>query len=146
MNDLIDYAKSFLKTPYLWGGKNMLNGCDCSGLVSELLKSAGEISCHAEMNAQEIFDHYDKLGFHAGVASAGALAFYGESVTKIHHVVFCINPYQAIGADGGDGSCTSPEIAAQKGAFVKIRPVKSDRYRLDLVGFVKPRYSGIGLI
>lgn len=37
---IIDYAKKFLGTPYVWGGAGPL-GFDCSGLTSYVFKNAG---------------------------------------------------------------------------------------------------------
>ena len=38
---VLDYAYSFLGTPYRWGGDDPLTGIDCSGLALEVLKAAG---------------------------------------------------------------------------------------------------------
>ena len=41
-NSLVDSAKSFIGTPYVWGGESMTEGgMDCSGFVYNALKSAG---------------------------------------------------------------------------------------------------------
>ena len=43
-DDIVEYASSFasehgeIKTPYIWGGKNINVGVDCSGFVSEVYK------------------------------------------------------------------------------------------------------------
>ena len=38
---VIDYAKQFLGTPYVWGGTNLKSGVDCSGFVYSVYKNFG---------------------------------------------------------------------------------------------------------
>lgn len=40
-NDIAEYAKQFLGTPYAWGGDDLKNGIDCSGLVQQVFKNFG---------------------------------------------------------------------------------------------------------
>lgn len=141
MEHLIDYAKSFLGKPYIWGGEHPCIGFDCSGLVQEILKSAG-LDPQGDQTAQGLHDYFESSSTH-GVYAAGSLAFYGKSVTEITHVAFCIDPYRMIEAGGGDSSCVDTVSAVRKGAFVRMRLITA---RKDLVAILKPRYSTIGLI
>lgn len=141
MNELMQYAMSFLGVPYIWGGNNRLTGMDCSGLVCELLRSAGEIGSE-DLTAQGIYDKVHLTGSHQAYLP-GALAFFGESVTKITHVGMLVDKYRMIEAGGGGRECLTVADAAKRGAMVRIRPLKS---RKDLVAVIRPRYYQIGLM
>lgn len=39
--DIINFAKKFLGTPYVWGGNSLTGGVDCSGLVQQVYKNFG---------------------------------------------------------------------------------------------------------
>lgn len=39
--DIINFAKKFLGTPYVWGGNSLSGGVDCSGLVQQVYKNFG---------------------------------------------------------------------------------------------------------
>lgn len=40
-NDIVNYLKQFVGTPYVWGGNNLSSGIDCSGLVQQGFKNFG---------------------------------------------------------------------------------------------------------
>lgn len=136
------YALSFLGTHYKFGGNNKLEGLDCSGLVMELLKSTGEPLPQGDMSAQGLFDHFSTNG-EFNRYQIGALAFYGESATKVTHVAMLLDQYRMIEAGGGDRLTLSIDDAKAKGAIVRIRPVKR---RKDLIAIIRPKYATIGQI
>lgn len=39
--EIVNYAKQFIGTPYVWGGTNLNTGVDCSGFVYAVLKNFG---------------------------------------------------------------------------------------------------------
>lgn len=39
--DIINYAKKFLGTPYVWGGNSLTKGVDCSGFIQQVFKNFG---------------------------------------------------------------------------------------------------------
>lgn len=39
--DIVNYAKKFIGTPYVWGGNSLTGGIDCSGLVQQVYKNFG---------------------------------------------------------------------------------------------------------
>ncbi len=40
-NELVEFAKKFIGTPYAWGGNSLTEGIDCSGLVQQVYKHFG---------------------------------------------------------------------------------------------------------
>lgn len=142
MEIILAYALSFVGTPYIYGGKNPIRGLDCSGYVSEILKSTGVIGNSEVLSAQDIYDRL--YSQHASNSiSAGSVAFYGKDALHIDHVTFVINPYQAIGADGGNALCLTEADSIAQNAYVKVRLIK---YRPDFLFCLKPSYVSIGLI
>ena len=132
---LRDYAMSHLGQPYRWGGDDPLHGYDCSGLVLELLKSAGLVPNKFDTTAQGLYDRYRENCISA--PCFGALAFYG-SIHGITHVSFCLNGTECIEAGGGGSRMKTREDAAKNNAFIRIRPIK---YRNDVVGYSIPPYD-----
>ncbi len=37
--EIVDYGKQFIGTPYIWGGNDLKSGVDCSGLTKEIYKT-----------------------------------------------------------------------------------------------------------
>lgn len=141
MHHLVDYAKSFLGVPYLWGGETRLKGLDCSGLVQEILKAAG-IDPPGDQSAQALYNHFDKNSTW-NVTGAGSLVFYGVSPMKVTHVAFMIDKYLIIEAAGGGSDIVTLQDAVSKNAIVRMRPYD---YRSDRVAVLKPNYARIGII
>jgi cell wall-associated NlpC family hydrolase len=140
VNFTIDYAKSFLGTPYVFGGNNRLTGIDCSGFVCEVLRSAGVIGSE-DLSAQMLFDKFMETT-RMQVEKAGSIAFYGKDTAHITHVAFHIDRYRVIEAGGGDSTTHSFEDARARGAMVRMRPYK---YRKDYLCSLMPIYAAIGL-
>lgn len=132
---LIDYAKSHIGIPYSWGGENPVQGFDCSGFAQWILKSVG-MDPKGDQSAQALYDWSVKSLFEPN-RDGGALAFYGKDPLHIIHVAFLLNQYQIIEAGGGDHTCVSREVAAKKGACVRVRMIE---HRPDLVGIFMPNY------
>jgi cell wall-associated NlpC family hydrolase len=141
MDLLKAYAFSLIGIPYRWGGENPISGFDCSGLVQELLKSVG-LDPPGDQTAQALYDYFEKNGS-VNAWGLGALAFYGEDVTKIIHVAFCLDQYLMIEAGGGGSDTVSRDIADKRNAFVRMRPIK---YRKDFLYVIKPYYRTIGML
>ena len=138
---LCQYAMQFVGVPYKWGGATPMGGIDCSGLVQVILRGAG-MDPTGDQNAQALYNWLEQNGS-LGVYSAGSIAFFGESVTKITHVAFCLNEYQMIEAAGGGSKTHTVQDAIDQEAFVKMSIIKN---RKDLVAMIKPNYAKIGVI
>ena len=141
MDILKQYAMSFVGKPYRWGGNNPITSFDCSGLVNELLDSVG-LKPKGDYTAQMLFNYFDPIS-ERNSYKIGALAFYGESVTKINHVAFLLDNYRILEAGGGSSSTITVDDAAKQNAFIRIRLINR---RKDLVAVIRPRYSTIGVI
>lgn len=126
-------ALSMLNIPYKWGGKTPMGGLDCSGLVSILLKSAGLIKPNEELNAQGLYDKF--IDLHTSSPRLGSLCFYGNGISSVKHVVFCLDDHTAVGADNGGSTVDTLAEAIANQAFVKLLPIN---YRTDIVGIIFP--------
>lgn len=131
----IEYAKTLLGLPYIWGGSNPIEGFDCSGLVQEILASIG-FDPNGDQSAQGLY-WYFKTSKAAEIGGAGALYFYGKSVENITHVAFGIASGITIEAGGGDHTCVDRTSASKKNAFVRIRHYM---HRSDLIAVLMPNY------
>src|SRR5688500_2035206 len=133
---------SCLNKPYRWGGDNPLTGFDCSGFVQWGLKSVG-IDPPGDQSAQALYDHFRDTGNHSPRSLTGTLVFYGKDHKSITHVAVMLNAWQVIEAGGGGSDTTTLDIAAKKGACVRIRHIDA---RKDIVAKVKPDFSKVGLL
>jgi cell wall-associated NlpC family hydrolase len=82
-DNIISAAKSFLGTPYVWGGESMTEGgFDCSGFVYNALNKAG-IKVN-RLTAQGYFNTFKNNKCTKDVK--GALLFFGKSTSNITHI------------------------------------------------------------
>jgi hypothetical protein len=82
-NDIVEFAKKFLGTQYVWGGNSLTNGVDCSGLTQQIMKHFGIDIPRTT---------YDQIGEGKGVSikglRAGDLVFFdtNKNVKGADHV------------------------------------------------------------
>ena len=90
---LLETIKSFINSPYLWGGKTK-NGVDCSGLVQSIFKTLN-IILPRDSKEQSNFGVEIKEGY-----KLGDLAFFGENANKISHVGILVDNETIVHAYG----------------------------------------------
>jgi len=134
---MIEYAMTFLGTPYVWGGNEPHTGWDCSGFVNEVLR-AYKIIDKQDYSSQMLYEKISNFDGAKSQIKEGSVLFFGKSLDKISHVGIAINDWQYIESGGGDSR------SVNKG-FVRIRPIN---YRRDLLTstYIKPKSPKIGLI
>lgn len=92
---LLDTARRFLNTPYLWGGKNAM-GMDCSGLTQVVMRMHGlQILRNASHQATQ-----GELVPFVSEALPGDLAFFDHADGKISHVGMVAEPGYIIHCSG----------------------------------------------
>lgn len=134
MNELVEYAKLFIGTPYRWGGSGPW--FDCSGFIQELLAFKG-IDPQGDQSAQALHDYFKKNGI-GSIADVGALVFYGEGDQSVTHIEMVMPNKMVIGAMGGGRGTQNIDAAILHGAFVKIRPLG---HRKDIIAILMPNYT-----
>lgn len=140
---LVQYALSFVGTPYKWNGNNPIEGFDCSGLAMEHLRAHGAAP-KGDHNSQMLFNYFSEAGrgeFNS--YKPGALVFYGQSASKITHIAIMIDEHHVLEAAGGDHTTLTLKDAAAKNAFVRVRPFRD---RKDVISVIRPYYRNVGVI
>lgn len=129
------YALSFCGRAYQYGGDDPIGGFDCSGFISEILRSAGVVPYNFRESAQGIYSYLivrNELLFNPRL---GCIAFFGQKIGNITHIAFCLDDILMLEAGGGNPNTTSNDAAILRNAFVRVRPIKMRR---DLLGFIYP--------
>ena len=93
--NLVDYALSFLNTPYLWGGKTIF-GIDCSGFTQVVYKMCG---IQLPRDAYQQAKLGEVVSF-VSSAKAGDLAFFDNEEGRITHVGILLGDGTIIHASG----------------------------------------------
>lgn len=93
--NLIDYAKTYLNTPYLWGGRTHF-GIDCSGFSQSVFRQCG---IKIKRDAWQQAEQGTTVDF-LQAAKPGDLAFFDNEAGRIIHVGIMLNNEQLIHASG----------------------------------------------
>ncbi|HAR20394.1 MAG TPA: hypothetical protein DCR46_07005 [Cytophagales bacterium] len=94
-DEIVQRAKLYLSTPYLWGGKSHA-GIDCSGLVQMVFRSCGYKLKRDAYQQATMGTAVNSLS----EARSGDLAFFSNDTGKIIHVGILINSKEIIHAHG----------------------------------------------
>ena len=142
MNERVEhmfrYALMYLGTHYKFGGRNILEGLDCSQFVTEMMISCGLLPHGSDFGAQGLFDFFVEPNKASMLPQPGALSFYGKNADNIAHVGLCISDLFMYEAGGGDHTTISFQDAIDRNAFVRQRPIK---YRKDYFCCLMPNYD-----
>jgi cell wall-associated NlpC family hydrolase len=116
--DPVAEARSFLGSPYLWGGMTA-EGIDCSGLVHMAYRRLGRI-------VPRDADEQEDAGREVDEPQPGDLVTYGEADGPADHIAFWLGEgriLHATGRDGGLGVVEEDEPAslrARRRKFVRL--------------------------
>jgi gamma-D-glutamyl-L-lysine dipeptidyl-peptidase len=94
-NFLIKIAKTFLKAPYVWGGRSVF-GIDCSGFVQQVYGICGQL---LPRDAWQQVSVGQEVHF-ASQTQPGDLAFFDNDEGRIIHVGILLENQQIIHAHG----------------------------------------------
>lgn len=123
----IDYAKSLIGTPYVWGGDcEAEGGLDCSGFLYNVLKMSG-ITLSRD-TAQGYYNKF-KTNETSKPIQPNDILFFGKSKKSISHVAIAINSVNMIESVG-----TKSNTIKKKGKGVCINPISR---RKDLVAICR---------
>jgi gamma-D-glutamyl-L-lysine dipeptidyl-peptidase len=95
VNDVATCARSYLNTPYLWGGRSSW-GIDCSGFTQQVMKQFG---IHLWRDSSQQALQGEHVGF-LQEALPGDLAFFDNEEGKIIHTGILLNQQEIIHASG----------------------------------------------
>jgi len=140
---LLDQADLLLGVPYQWGGGRSTSdyGVDCSGLIILASKRAGLPLPPCPLATS---NGWWKCLPRVSSPEPGDLALYGNaSEDRAFHVELVRSwdgeVAQTIGANGGDRDVLTPEIAEERGAFVRYASTEG---RSNFLGFVRNPLGG----
>lgn len=129
---MVNYGLFQVGKLYRWGGNGPQN-YDCSGFLLSCLKNVGYIDPCVDINAQDIFRYLQSQDW-IEKRCRGAVCFFGRNTKKITHIGIIVDDKNFLGANGGNSTTISDEIALRQNAKVDIRPI-----RRDIVSFLYPR-------
>lgn len=82
----ITVAKSFIGTPYVWGGESKEEGgFDCSGFLHNVLRGSGY-----DVPRDTAQGYYKRYCLNRCDDKSGALLFFGKSINNITHVAISL--------------------------------------------------------
>ena len=96
-NNIINYAKKFIGTPYIWGGYSV-KGFDCSGFVSYVMLNCGvSTKVTSRLTSTALYNISEKIS----VPDTGDIAYFDNGETK--HIGIFIGNGKMIHCYSGKG-------------------------------------------
>ena len=124
----IEYAKSLIGTPYVWGGDcDIKGGLDCSGFFYKVVNASD--SKVSRDSAQGYYNRYKDNEVSKLIIKSGDVLFFGKSKKSITHIAIAVSTTQMIESVG-----TSKNTIKNKGKGVCINNINR---RKDLVAVVR---------
>lgn len=131
------YAWTHVNTFYKWGGDDP-SGWDCSGFCIETLKGVGRFPHNGDTTANGLWQKYPKTTN----PMRGCLALFGSGgkATHVAWVTDVPSPETVVVLEAGGGGSKTQTVAdaIAQNAFVRMRTLGSEGFRMDLMGFVDP--------
>jgi cell wall-associated NlpC family hydrolase len=115
----VQYAWSFVGTPYQWGGDDPIGGVDCSGYVILCLQAVGLFPVGQDTTADGLYRR-----FHTDICTwrrppRGSLLFWLKQ-EKAYHVAIYDEVECFLEAGGGSRAVTDRNAADKYAAFVRL--------------------------
>ena len=96
---IVDYAKLWMSTPYVWGGTNLHTGVDCSGFMQQIYKNFGyNLPRVSRDQANYKSAVWSTNEVYPNVLEKGDLLFYTNKKGTVNHVTMYIGDGLIIGA------------------------------------------------
>lgn len=146
-DDIIAYARTWMGTPYIYGGYNRLIGLDCSQFVIEVYKQFRLFPDGKDETSGQLFVRYamnkTELPHQAG------LVFWRNAIGRVCHTGIITGEtwrrngrmwerdVSVIEASGPGPACTTVKAAIKARAYIKERSLGHDR-GLSLCAYVDP--------
>lgn len=110
---LVETARGWLGTPYLWGGRTR-EGTDCSGLVQAVFAMHGVQLPRDSVDQLRAGPEVGPVG-DASARRPGDLLFFGEDRGSVHHVALWAGGGRILHAADGNGAVAEEDLSAGSG-------------------------------
>lgn len=96
---IVDYAKLWMSTPYVWGGTNLQTGVDCSGFMQQIYKNFGYTLPRVSRDQANYKGAvWSTNEVYPNILEKGDLLFYTNKEGTVNHVTMYIGDGLIIGA------------------------------------------------